>query len=348
MKKYIVALITLCVLLVTGFWEYKCSDTVRIRKHLELGQKYLSEQDYEEAVVVFNEVIEIEPMNMDAYWGLAEAYEGLGDMETAVAILETGYELTNDERIEKRIKELKKSNDGVESEVGWELKESNSIVGRKDIEDTIDLLLDTGRWWLNYLTYTQRENIFGAFVEPLENYLKNTEMDAEAWEALAYAYLYLDDMETCLEIRQKGYEATGDERLIPEEHTLAFANANIFYDEYGRRLEAEYYDEAGEHIHTDIYTYEKGNRILINERIEGQHIWKWEFEYDVLGRPIKRTTIESDYEDLGDYAVYEYESDNVVIEKFNPTKNDWYIYRITYDEYGKLLDEIIVDSYTRH
>jgi tetratricopeptide (TPR) repeat protein len=57
---------------------------------LDLGEKYLLEMDYEQAVVQFSKVIEIEPRNPDGYIGLAKAYAGLGKTEKAISVLEDG------------------------------------------------------------------------------------------------------------------------------------------------------------------------------------------------------------------------------------------------------------------
>lgn len=46
---------------------------------MSTAQKYLIENQYEQAIAEFNKVIEIEPKNVDAYLGLAEAYDGLGN-----------------------------------------------------------------------------------------------------------------------------------------------------------------------------------------------------------------------------------------------------------------------------
>ena len=67
---------------------------------LSTAQKYLVEMEYERAIAEFNKVIELDPMNADAYLGLAEAYEKSGDIEKAIETLEKGFELTGDERIE--------------------------------------------------------------------------------------------------------------------------------------------------------------------------------------------------------------------------------------------------------
>ena len=80
--------------------------TDRFQEQLELGQRYLEEMDYEQAVVAFTAAIEIDPRNADAYLGLADAYAGMGDLDAAIAALEEGYELTGDERVRDYIDAL--------------------------------------------------------------------------------------------------------------------------------------------------------------------------------------------------------------------------------------------------
>lgn len=77
-----------------------------LQKQLDLGERYLSEMNYEEAVVAFERAIELEPKSVDAYIGLADAYLGLGDADAAIAALQEGYELTQDERLSELLEEL--------------------------------------------------------------------------------------------------------------------------------------------------------------------------------------------------------------------------------------------------
>jgi len=62
-------------------------------KQLSLGEKYLSELKYDKAIVAFNKVIEIEPRNMQAYLGLAEAYQGLDQIDNSISTLVTAIEI---------------------------------------------------------------------------------------------------------------------------------------------------------------------------------------------------------------------------------------------------------------
>lgn len=79
---------------------------VDIPSLVSTAQKYLIENNYEQAIAEFNKIIEIDPMNVDAYVGIADAYIGMGDTEKAIEWLEKGYALTGDERIKNMIDEL--------------------------------------------------------------------------------------------------------------------------------------------------------------------------------------------------------------------------------------------------
>lgn len=66
-----------------GVWEW-----------LDLGQKYLLEESYEEAAAAFEKAIAVDEKNVEAYAGLAKAYIGQGDEQGAREILKKGYEMT--------------------------------------------------------------------------------------------------------------------------------------------------------------------------------------------------------------------------------------------------------------
>lgn len=72
------------------------SDGRRLNHQLQLGQKYLEEMDYEQAIVAFNEAIKIDPVNVDAYLGLADAYLRLGEYEDSLACIDRLLELDNE------------------------------------------------------------------------------------------------------------------------------------------------------------------------------------------------------------------------------------------------------------
>ena len=62
---------------------------------LALGEKYLLELNYEQAIVYFTKVIEIEPRNLRGYTGAAEAYIGLERFSDSVYIVHSGIKEFN-------------------------------------------------------------------------------------------------------------------------------------------------------------------------------------------------------------------------------------------------------------
>ena len=66
------------------------------QEQYDLGVRYLSEGNYEEAIIVFNAAIEIDPKRADAYIGLADAYEAQGDAEQARQVLTAALTVVTD------------------------------------------------------------------------------------------------------------------------------------------------------------------------------------------------------------------------------------------------------------
>ena len=67
-------------------------------KLLDLGEKYLSKLDYEQAVCEYNNVLQIDPYNEEALIGLAKAYAGLGNDAMTKRIFEE--ELAESENVD--------------------------------------------------------------------------------------------------------------------------------------------------------------------------------------------------------------------------------------------------------
>ena len=74
------------------------SKSRELKKQISLGQQYLSELNYEQAVATFYQAIEMDPYNVDAYIGIADAYLGMEAYEQAKTILEEGIRLFTENR----------------------------------------------------------------------------------------------------------------------------------------------------------------------------------------------------------------------------------------------------------
>lgn len=85
----------------------------KVNRLLDLGQKYLEEENFEQAVVTYKFVLEIEPKNEKATSGAVTAYLGWSDQlvaeedyEKAKEILTEGYELTGDQQLQDALQEV--------------------------------------------------------------------------------------------------------------------------------------------------------------------------------------------------------------------------------------------------
>ena len=81
-----------------------------LKNQLDLGNKYLANLDYENAILAYEEVIKIDPMHTEAYLKLSDAYLGIandkmaaGESDAASELLgqgirdlQNGYNKTND------------------------------------------------------------------------------------------------------------------------------------------------------------------------------------------------------------------------------------------------------------
>lgn len=103
------------IALIIGIGIYN-SPSNQLSRQLDLGNRYLEEQNYEQAVLAFDKAIEIDPMNVEAYLGKAQAYAGMGDVSMAIQALEEGYERTGDERLLEEMQRL----DRLDPVIEWE------------------------------------------------------------------------------------------------------------------------------------------------------------------------------------------------------------------------------------
>lgn len=84
-KKFLPAIIVAAVVLLAllaGLGIYNTPEN-RLRRTLDLGNKYLEEQNYEQAALAFEQAIAIDDRCLEAYAGGVKAYLGTGDMESA-------------------------------------------------------------------------------------------------------------------------------------------------------------------------------------------------------------------------------------------------------------------------
>ncbi len=129
-KKIIITLLIVAILIFGGITaavtlSNGSSISVSTSDMLQLADRYLKEMNYEQAIIEFQKILEIEPKNVDAYIGLAEAYVALGDNDRAIEVLEQGRRnVDNEQRIENKLAEI---NGIVDVEQGANVSETETV-----------------------------------------------------------------------------------------------------------------------------------------------------------------------------------------------------------------------------
>lgn len=80
----------IAISLTAGLVVTKILPEKRLKSLLSLGDKYLSEIKYDDAIAAYEEALMIEPRSEEAYLGIANAYIGLKDYEKALEAVERG------------------------------------------------------------------------------------------------------------------------------------------------------------------------------------------------------------------------------------------------------------------
>ena len=99
MKRISILFLALCLLLSLAACGGKTEEAPAAptwQEQYDLGIKYLSEGNYEEAIIAFTAAIEIDPKQADAYIGLADVYVASGDPESARQVMEEAISVLGD------------------------------------------------------------------------------------------------------------------------------------------------------------------------------------------------------------------------------------------------------------
>ncbi|MEN6389291.1 MAG: tetratricopeptide repeat protein [Syntrophomonas sp.] len=89
--KIILGSILAILIVVGGFWGWNTLGTeARVQAKLDLAVKYLSENDYDKAILTFNDAINIDSKEVKAYQGLARVYTIKGDYDNAKSTYDKG------------------------------------------------------------------------------------------------------------------------------------------------------------------------------------------------------------------------------------------------------------------
>ena len=89
----IIVLVALLIISLGTYFTIEMANAKTVKEQLELGNRYYQEQRYEEAIIAYEKVLEIDAKNVEARIGLAKSYEALQKLAKAQKVLLAGVRL---------------------------------------------------------------------------------------------------------------------------------------------------------------------------------------------------------------------------------------------------------------
>lgn len=302
-KKKIVLGITGAILLalIVGLIVYLSGGNNRkLIAQLDLGNKYLEEYEYEEAIACFAKAIEIDPMSVEAYLGLVEAYIELNDYDTAYDWAKKGYELTN-------APELKEKMDMIDSGAIFDAK------GRPHLDKGYDengKLIGMARYTYNR---DKRDTVERLTADGNVAFSVKSEYDEEGRETYGFSGYYGHFEEFYYR-----YITYNEEGLIAATHEISEGGHESYqtydYDAYGRVIEMVasgiyetdgskfrittkyFYPDDEKDYYTRWETYDENGLLMgASEFIYDENdVYIEQISYDSEGNMLSRYVIEHD------------------------------------------------------
>ena len=348
-----IAIAVIAIIIAALVIRFNGGGSVDIRSMMSTAQKYLVENNYEQAIMEYEAIINLEPNNAEAYLGIAEAYVGMGDTGKAIEWLEKGYELTGDERLKNMIGEL---TDSVNAGLSDTSESSAATAETTETEETTqtepvltEKRLEYCDGWYSVFSYDESENIVSMI---LYNKSGEERMNAE------YEYsgddvhrkVYVDGA-----LRDEGEVIFTDIMADAEKERRERANTRKeednnwwVYDENGDCIEhgwnnldengnatydsgEEYYFKNGKiykyHEHTYDHSlewwvttyYDDNGYAQRQEYANGDNI-AYTYQYDDMGYPVIQYVDGNKFEEYTNF----YTDDNKLEYAFALYKNEYY------------------------
>ena len=172
---------------------------------LEYGNKFLSEKDHKQAAEEFQKVLDIDSKCIEAYMGKADAFEGMGDPDSAMECLQQGIDETGNEELQTKFNEIK---------VRQLLENAEKLFSQKEYDDA-------RREYKNVLVI-DAENI-------------------TAYLGMADCFLAMDSEDSAVEILTAGFEQTKDQGI---EGKLNEIKVSVYLKSADKFIEEEEYESA--------------------------------------------------------------------------------------------------------
>ena len=242
------------------------------QEQYDLGVRYLSEGNYEEAILAFTAAIEIDPKKADAYLGMAEVYIAQGNTDAAAEVLTNALAVVEDSAIiQARLDELVKQSDAktesepeVQPEVALEPKPRPQPELQPAQEPESE-------------SKTESEPRLGSEVIPTSN--PSSQVLSELESEIQEEQLREESDAVTIEETDSEEVASTQKRLCPVGYYI------YEYNKDGKLIKGTWYDDHGDPGQYFLDDEETGHRLFYTTEWELQY----ECEFSPVGNEKKRT-----------------------------------------------------------
>ena len=250
------------------------------QEQYDLGVRYLSDGNYEEAIIAFTAAIEIDPKRVDAYMGRGDAYLGQGAADEYLTAAFTDFETA-----------LSLDDTNADAYLGM----AEVYIARKQFDEAMEILRQgvekTGDQRLaDRLAELKDGNIADYWGRTLKEIWYDENGALTCW----YEYDY-NDQGQCIGVTSYGPDGSQIQHM------------NLRYDEQGREIYAIYSMSHDGEMEGMTYSYNNAGQ---REKAVYDSGGGMAFTYDSEGREIRTDYYDDDEnEDLTGYRTYEYGDD---------------------------------------
>lgn len=265
-KFAIIVVISLLLLLGGGFLVRYSVTRAEIKSAINLGNKYVQDGNYKEAILAFSKVIEIEPKNIEARVSMAKAYIKLSQPDDAIKVLEEAVGISP-KKVEPYLElaniyyDSEKLNDLLDilgaaytNTRDSKIEEllllfGNDFFNKEKYQEAVTLLnkgmeMDGKNIRLKLLlskVFDDQEK-FDEAEKMLEDILAIDIKNVEAYLDLGNLYAKLARLDDAIAILQQGYKETGDSKIkeLLDELLQERSNGGFISDKVGSRIMDEY------------------------------------------------------------------------------------------------------------
>lgn len=329
--KLLSALLSLC--LVLGL--VACGGAGGWQTQYDLGVRYLSEGNYEEAIIAFTAAIEIDPRQADAFVGRADAYIGSGETEEnlsaaladyeqaatldetnpnawlgmadvyirrgeydkAAEVLQQGLEKTGSEDIADKLAEIEAGN----------ISDSEGKIRQMSHYDPDGTLI-----WYHIHTYNEKGQ--KASVTSFDGTGKQTGYVPIIWDEQGHdtqSFWYYEDTGEIGRLLRE-YDSNGN--LVKQTPCNLDGAPGVYttfeYDSNGNVIRENNYLPDGTLSYYCLTEYDAAGRMTRETSYEadGTIMDYYTYEHDAAGRTVRRSCYEPDGT-IAEYTVFEYDND---------------------------------------